>query len=386
MTVVSRLAPPRPAHREAVLAAALLLSVAVLGFTVLLVINHRLGHDVRWLLYRWDSGNYLHVAERGYPRSLPYRPDGTPDYNRLAFFPLVPALIRALHLVTGLPYMYAGVLLSWCAAAVAAVGIHRLVRAVGGSAGAGYACVALWACCPYAFALWVPYSEALFSALLVWSLVFLVRGSWVAAGALCALAGTVRPTASVLVAGVMLAAGWAAVRRRDGRGPWAALVLAPLGLLVSWLFLGSRVGRWDGWFEAERAWGQSFDFGVGTAALLRHILLYRDLHPADDVRRAAVVAVVLLTALGVLALALDRRVPWPLVVVVAGAWVLMVGTPGSPFSKPRFMLPFLPVLLLLAARPLARVPLGVRVCLYGGGAVVSGWYAAGLLVLFDGSP
>ncbi|MFD8996941.1 hypothetical protein [Streptomyces abikoensis] len=103
-------------------------------------------------------------------------------------------------------------------------------------------------------------------------------------------------------------------------------------------------------------------------------------------RHTAVLAVVLLTAAAVVALALDRRVPWPLVAVVAGAWLLMVATPGSPYSKPRFMLPFLPVPLLLAARPLARVPLGVRVCLYGGGAVVSGWYAAGLLVLFDGSP
>ncbi len=386
MSVVRRLVSTRPAYREAAVAAAVQLSVAALGFTVLLVVNHHLGHGVRWLLYRWDSGHYLHVAERGYPSALLYRPDGTPEYNRLAFFPLVPALIRGVHLVSGLPHAYAGVLVSWCAAAVAAVGVYALVRSLGGRPGAGYACVALWACCPYAFALWVPYSEAVFSAFLVWALVALVRERWLAAGVLCAFAGTVRPTATVLIAALLAAAGWAALRRRDGWRPWAALAVAPLGLLVSWLFLGSRVGRWDGWFEAERAWGQSFDFGVGTLGVLRRILLYRDLGAAGDVRQVGVLAVVLLTAAGVLALALDRRVPWPLVVVVAGAWLLMVGTPGSPFSKPRFMLPFLPVLLLLVARPLGRVPLGVRVCLYGGGAVVSGWYAAGLLVLFDGSP
>ncbi|MFI9206350.1 hypothetical protein [Streptomyces sp. NPDC053048] len=384
MTVVPRLVST-PARRETALAVALHLAVAAVGCTVMLLINERLGHDVRWLLHRWDSGNYLHVAEHGYPGSIAYRPDGTPEYSRLAFFPLVPALIRGTHLVTTLPFAYAGMLLSWCAAAVAAAGVFTLVRAVGAGVGAGYACVALWSCSPYAFALWVPYSEAVFSAFLLWALVALLAGRWLTAGVLCALAGAVRPTATVLIATLVVAAGWAVLRRRDGWRPWAALALAPLGLLAGWLYLGSRVGRWDGWFEAERAWGQSFDFGSGTVRFLWEVLLYRD-GEVDDVRHVAVFAVVLLTAVGALALALDRSVPWQLAVLVGMAWLLMMGTPGSQFSKPRFMLPFLPVLLLLAARPLARAPLGVRICLYGGGAVVSGWYAAGLLVLFDGSP
>ncbi|MEX2986230.1 hypothetical protein [Streptomyces sp. C36] len=391
MAVVPRLVsrPSRlvslPARRETAVAVALHLAVAAVGFAVLLLVSHHLGHGVRWVLYRWDSGHYLRVAERGYPSAIAYRSDGTPAYSRLAFFPLVPALIRAAHLLTALPYAYAGVLVSWCAAAAAAAGVFALVRAAGGGAGAGYACVALWSCSPYAFALWVPYSEAVFSALLVWALVALLAARWLTAGVLCALAGAVRPTATVLIATLALAAGWAVLRGRDGWRPWVALALAPLGLVAGWLFLGSRVGRWDGWFEAERAWGQSFDFGVGTVGFLWEVFLHRD-GQAEDVRHVAVVAVVLLTAVGALALALDRSVPWQLAALVAAAWLLMMGTPGSQFSKPRFMLPFLPVLLLLVARPLARVPLGVRCCLYGGGAVVSGWYAAGLLVLFDGSP
>ncbi|MFF5131733.1 hypothetical protein ACFY41_33030 [Streptomyces syringium] len=385
MKVVTRLWSAAP-RREALAAAAVHLVLAALGFTVLLLVNRHLGHSVEWLLRRWDSGNYLAVAEHGYPGRIPYRPSGLPDFSRLAFFPLVPLLIRGTRLLTGLPVVYAGMLVSWCAATVAAVGVHRLVRTLGGSAAAGYACVALWSCSPYAFALWVPYSEGVFSAVLVWALVALVRRSWLTAAVLCVVAGTVRPTAVVLIGAVVLAAGWAAVRGRGGSRAWAALALAPLGLLGSWLYLGSRVGRVDGWFEAERAWGQAFDFGVGTGDFLWSALLYGKPWRVTDQRNAAVLALVLLTAVAVLALALDRSVPWPLVVVVAGAWLLMMGTPGSPFSKPRFMLPFLPVPLLLVARPLARAPLGVQVCLYGGGAVVSGWYAAGLLVLFVGSP
>ncbi|MGW1073210.1 hypothetical protein [Streptomyces sp. NPDC002537] len=379
-------AVPAPARGEAARAAALYLVVAAIGFAVLLLINHHLGRGTGQLLRRWDSGNYLHIAKRGYPGAIPYGSDGEPKFSMIAFFPMVPGLIRAVHVLTGIPFPYAGVLVSWVAAAVAAAGVYRLVRAVGGRPGAGYACVALWACSPYAFALWVPYSEAVFSAALVWCLVALLAGRWLTAAALCVLAGTVRPTASVLIGTVVLAAGWAVIRRRDGWRPWVALTTAPLGLLGSWLFLGGKVGRVDGWFEAERAWDQSFDFGRGTAHILKGMLLYHHAGRIGDLRGAVVLGLIVLAAIGVLALALDRSVPWPLVVLVAGAWLLMVGTPGSPLSKPRFMLPFLPVLLLLVARPLARAPLGVRVCLYGGGAVVSGWYAAGLLVLFEGSP
>ncbi|MBT2386093.1 hypothetical protein [Streptomyces sp. ISL-11] len=394
MKVLSRVTPapvrqetaPASLRREAALAAALHLAVAALGFAVLLLISHHLGRGTEELLRRWDSGNYLHIASRGYPREILYRDDGEPAFSRLAFFPLVPALIRGVHLLTALPVAYAGVVVSFCAGAVAASGVYVLVRAVGGRPGAGYACVALWACSPYAFALWVPYSEAVFSAALVWAMVALLARRWLGAAGLCVLAGTVRPTATVLIGTVVLAAGWAALRHRDGWRPWVAMAVAPLGLLGSWLFLGGKVGRVDGWFEAERAWGQSFDFGRGTAHVLKDILLYGREGRVTDVRNLVLLALILLTAVAVLALALDRSVPWPLVVLVAGAWVLMVGTPGSPLSKPRFMLPFLPVPLLLVARPLARAPLGVRVCLYGGGAVVSGWYAAGLLLLFEGSP
>ncbi|MDG4861613.1 hypothetical protein P8605_26100 [Streptomyces sp. T-3] len=376
--------------REAARAASLYLAVSAIGFAVLLVVNHKLGNGTVALLRHWDSNAYLTIAERGYPGEIPYFADGSPGGSRLAFFPLVPGLIRGVHLLTGLPFAYAGVVVSWVAGAVAAAGVHTLVRSLAGSR-AGYACVALWACSPYACALWVPYSEAVFSALLFWTLLAVLARRWVVAGLLCALAGMVRPTASVLIGTVVLAAGWAVWQRRANRHsmfanggwrPWAAVALAPLGLLVSWLYIGHRVGRIDGWFEAERAWGQSFDFGRGTYAFLREVASYR----AFDVRHPVVLALILLTAVALVALVLDRGVPWPLVIAALGAWVLMVSTPGSPFSKPRFMLPFLPVMLLLVARPLARAPVLTRYGLYAAGAVVAGWYGVGLLMVFKQAP
>ncbi|MDF3289344.1 hypothetical protein [Streptomyces silvisoli] len=371
----------RFARREALNAAGIYLAVSALAFAVLLLICHHLGYGVVQVLSKWDSKNYLSVAEHGYPHHLSYQPDGVPKWSTLAFFPLVPALIRAVHLVTGLGYPYAGVAVSWLAATAAAVAVHTLARSVLGRR-VGYACVGLWACSPYAFALWVPYSEACFSAALMWALIAVIARRWVAAGVLTALAGTIRPTASVLVGVLVLSAGWALLRRRDGWRPWLALALAPLGLVFSWLYLGSRVGRWDGWFEAEKAWGQSFDFGRGSLHFLKQVATYQHI----DIRYPVVLALILLVAVAVVALAMDRKVPWPLVLALAGAWELMFGTPGSPLSKPRFMLPFLPILLLLVARPVARLPRLVQGCLYGCGAVFAGWYAVGLLMLFKWSP
>ncbi|WP_327355659.1 hypothetical protein [Streptomyces sp. NBC_01304] len=371
----------RLVRHEAHLAAALHLILALLGFAVLLVLNRHLDHGVTGLLGRWDAANYLSVAEHGYPSALKYRPDGVPDYNTLAFFPLVPGLIRGLHLLTGLPFAFAGVVVSWSAGAVAAAGIHTLARAVVGRS-AAFACVALWACSPYAFVLWIPYSEAVFTAVLMWALVALLARRWVTTGLLCALAGTVRPTASVLVAVVALSALAALWGRRDGLRPLAALMLAPVGLVGSWLYLGSRIGSVTGWFEAQKAWDQSFDFGLGT---LRFLKRAAGAH-SFDLRYVAVIAVIAAVLIGVVALVLDRRIPWPLVALVSGAWLLMVGTPGAPFSKPRFMLPFLPVLLLLVATPLARAPRQVRWLLYGSGAVFAGWYGVSLLVLFRPAP
>jgi hypothetical protein len=370
-------------RREALTAAGIYLALSAVGFGLLMAVTHHLGFSADYVLRRWDSENYLKIAESGYPNHLTYRPDGIPTFTRLAFFPLVPALIRGVHLAFfgALAFPYAGVLVSWAAGAVAAAGVHTLSRSLT-SRRVGYACVGLWACSPYAFALWVPYSEACFSATLMWTLVALIARRWITAAMLCVAAGTIRPTASVLVGVLVLTAAWSLLHRRGGRRPWIAMIIAPLGLVFSWLYLGSRIGQLNGWFEAEKAWGQSFDFGLGTLRFLKRVILYQHI----DIRYPLVLALILLVAIAVTALAVDRRIPWALVLALAGAWELMVSTPGSPLSKPRFMLPFLPIMLLLVAKPVARLPRPIQGGLYVCGTVFAGWYAIGLLVLFKMSP
>ncbi|MBY8888448.1 hypothetical protein K7472_26925 [Streptomyces sp. PTM05] len=383
LTVRRRPVTIRFDRRDAARAVGLYLAVAGLGFAVLLLLSHHLHYPAEHVLRRWDSANYLSIAEHGYPHQLRYRPNGMPAWSTLAFFPLYPALIWLVHL-TGLPFAYAAVLVSWAAAAVAAAGVYTLASSISGRR-AGYTCVALWACYPYAFALWVPYSEACFSAALIWALVALLARRWLAAGTLAAVAGTLRPTASVVVGVVMVTALRQLVRDRHWQWqtkPVLGALIAPLGLVFSWLYLGAQVGRLDGWFRAEKAWGQSFDFGRGTAHFFKLVATYREV----DVRSLAVVALLGLTAVGILTLVLDRTVPWVLILALAGVWVLAVGTPGSPMSKPRFLLPFLPVALLPLAVAVSRLPRLVRGALYCSGALFAGMYAVGLLLRWPTSP
>ena len=85
----------------------------------------------------------------------------------------------------------------------------------------GVALAVLWGVLPHAIVESMVYSEALFTALAAWSLYALLRRQWLAAGALCLLAGATRAAAGVLVAVVMVAAvdrARAQARRRAAGG------------------------------------------------------------------------------------------------------------------------------------------------------------------------
>src|SRR4029453_11972485 len=96
---------------------------------------------------------------------------------------------------------------------------------------------------PHAIVENMAYTEGLFTALAVWSLLAVLRAQWLTAGTLCLLAGLTRPTAVGLIAAVGLAALVAAVGRRDGWRPWAAMALAPLGYVGYLVWVGIRLGR-----------------------------------------------------------------------------------------------------------------------------------------------
>lgn len=368
-----------PSRRE--ILNALLSYYATAGVAVLTLLAIARANDKIWgvLPLRGDAGWYVGLAEHGYVNEVPHNSDGSVAQSNLAFFPAVPALMRVVHTVTGLDYKYAGVLVSLIAAGFAAVGIFTLVRGVTGADRAGYIATALWACVPASAVEWIGYTESLATALLVWTMISLLRGQWLLAGALAFCSGLVRSSTTALVLVVGGAALVAIIARRGrlrdgGWKPWVAAGIAPLGILTAWGIIGLNAGRWDGWFEAEKAegWNQRFDGGARTIEITKILAKFGELQLIYLVAAVTVI----LAAVAIVALAFDRRVPWTVVGLVILTWIVVFGTAAGYTSKARYLLPIMPLLLIPLASSLGRARLPVTIALCAACAVLAGWYGA----------
>nr|WP_202501497.1 hypothetical protein [Streptomyces sp. SID5785] len=300
-------------------------------------------HPLGVLGRTWDSLWYLGIAAHGYgARTLHFGPVVQSD---LAFFPLYPALIRALHTV--LPFLSGGacgLLVAWTAALAAALGIHRIGTRLHGPVTAGVL-VVLWGLLPHAVVLSLGYTEPLLSALAAWSLAAVLDRNWLWAGALAALAGLARPNGCAVAAAVVAAAAAEVVRRRGGvtHRLWTGALLAPAGWCAYVGWVGVRTGDpLGGYFAVQRRWGSSFDLGAGAVRTVRGLLLHGD--------RFVVPTALLTVALAVLlyALLLLGRAPLPLLVYSGVLLLVTLGGAGFFASKPRFLVPAFPLLLPLA--------------------------------------
>ncbi|MFD9502051.1 hypothetical protein [Streptomyces sp. NPDC060035] len=361
--------PGPPPHRRAVRlraaaafhaaapALAAYAGVRVIGLVVLWASASLAGKDALKLLGgRWDSVWYQRIAEHGYRYTVTL-PDGS-IHSDLAFFPLLPALERALAEVTPLTVRGAGITVAWAAGLLAAWGIFAVGARLHGRR-TGVVLAALWGVYPTAFVQSMAYTETLFTALAAWALYAVLRDRWIVAGGLCVLAGLTRPSAAALVAALAVAALAVLVReyragaregllRRHAR-MLAGVCLAPLGWLAYVVFVAVREGSPFAYFEVQAAWGNSIDGGRALASFIVGLPL-----PA---------ALGLCVALGLLAwlVALCVRQRQPLPVLVYGIAVVVISLIGSGYfgSRPRLMMPAFPLLLppavaLLRLRTTAR--------------------------------
>ena len=129
---------------------------------------------------RWDACWYMKIATYGYE----------PGERSVAFFPLYPAMVRAVGTITTLPYPVAGLFVSAAGYVAATTGLLRLVASTHGHRVAR-STVQYLSIFPAAFFLFAPFTEAVFLAAAVWCLVFARERRWglaVLFGALCGLA------------------------------------------------------------------------------------------------------------------------------------------------------------------------------------------------------
>ncbi|WP_031091742.1 glycosyltransferase family 39 protein [Streptomyces sp. NRRL S-15] len=354
-------------------------AVRAVGLLALWVSASAAGKDALQLLGgRWDSVWYQRIAENGYGYTVTL-PDGGvhPD---LAFFPLLPALERGLAAVTPLTVQGAGIAVAWLAGLLAAWGIFAVGARLYGRR-TGVVLAALWGAYPTAFVQSMAYTETLFTALAAWSLYAVLRGRWIASGALCVLAGLTRPSAAALIAALALTAAAVLLRewragdrrgllRRNAR-MLTGVCLAPLGWLAYVVFVAVREGGPFAYFDVQAQWGNSIDGGRALAAFIAGLPL-----PA---------ALGLCAALGLLGwlVVLCVRQRQPLPVLVYGIAVVVVSLIGSGYfgSRPRLMMPAFPLLLppavaLAGLRTAARTG-AVLAALSLGSAAYGAWTLLG---------
>jgi hypothetical protein len=250
----------------------------------------------------WDGDWYRHIAQVGYPTTLPVDLSGSVDQNPWAFYPLFPMTVSGLMRVTGLSWPAAGGLVSIACGAVASIllyGFFTSARAVasrsedaGGEQyvsprrilhglglkqpGRGIDRFALWSTAlvllnPIAPILQVPYAESMNFMFLAGFLLALVRGNLV----ICSL--VLIPTCLSRPVGVPVAAAlgfwwltrfvlayrersstegfarFAASFRRTARYLGVALFACVCALAwpgIAWI----ATGRYDAYTSTETAW------------------------------------------------------------------------------------------------------------------------------------
>ncbi|MFF8957969.1 hypothetical protein [Streptomyces sp. NPDC014894] len=369
-----------PRWRAALLRAApalgLFAAARLTGLLVMACWAWRIDRPPRRTLARsWDSDWYMLIAEHGYGRTLTW-PDGAVQSD-LAFFPLYPALIRAVTSVLPVTSGSAGLLISWTAAGAAAWGVYAIGERLYGRRVAT-ALVLLWGLLPHSVVLSMAYTEPLLTAFAAWSLYAVLSGRWLWAGALSVLAGLARPNGIAVAAAVCAVAGYTLLRERGRRGEWriwASAALAPAGWSAYVLYVGFRTGDPPGgYFAVQRGWTSRFDFGAGALRAVREIVLRPTMFPL------VITVVIVAVSLALFALLVLDRPPLALLVYTGVLVLITVGGSGFFESKPRFLLPAFP-LLLAPARALTKARPGTAAVMTAALAGLSFAYGTYLLTL-----
>jgi hypothetical protein len=196
------------------------------------------------------------------------------------------------------------------------------------------------------------------------------------AGLLAGLSGASRPTAAALIGTVGLAALIAAVRRRGGWRPYAAMLMAPAGMIAYVSYASAKLGGLDRYFEIhEQTFGAYFDYGKSAWEVIKGIMIGVGDDNSQPIRLLSVLF--LAGFITLLILAAVNRAPWPLVVFAAATLLLAVGSRAHISMMGRHLLPAFTVLFVPAA-VLARASTRNVIVVLGALALTSGWYAGWL--------
>jgi hypothetical protein len=336
---------------------------------------HDIGHAVD-IWAQWDSGWLLTIADDGY----------TANETSTAFYPLYPALVRAVGRPLGDHYILAGVLVSLAAALGAFVLLYRLASDRLGPEG-GQRAVLYLAVFPTTLFLQAVYTESLFLVLVLATFVLAERARLLGAGVAAGLAMLTR----AMGIAVLPALAYYAWKAEDRRRALAGFLIAPAMFLVYPLYLWIRLGdplrfvdaQQEGWGRRtpllgplDGAWEAVREGVPGIPDLFdadapdRSVL--QGVEPWDNssVNLQALLFLVLFIALTVVAY---KRLPRPDFLYAASSLLFLLSAPVHPawplVGLPRYGLVVFPFFIALAVlgarRPIHNAIVGVSAILLG---------------------
>ncbi|GAA2234437.1 glycosyltransferase family 39 protein [Kitasatospora cystarginea] len=367
-------AAPRRAWYAARPALAVYTAALVLHLVLLSAMIPPHGPAVSDRLQAWDGRLYTQIAAEGYPHGFTYTPDGELTGNNLAFFPLYPLAVRAVHAVTGLGWGTAAIVAAQLATIAALLIVHQLLTRLYTRRTATVGIVLLAAAQPMSITFFMAYSESLFLALAAATLLAAHRRAWLTAGCCAFLTGLTRPVGVAVVAALALAA--LIQLRRERRLSWrpiAATLLACTSTPGYLWWVAERVGPVDAWFTIQEAgWGTHWDRGSSLWQFLTETL-----HSGEG--WVPVSVAVLLLAHLLAALLACRRTTWPpLLVHGAVIIVLTLGQSNYYHCKLRLLTPAL-IFLIPTATALAKARPATRALVLAASALFGCWYGAYML-------
>ena len=209
--------------------------------------------------FHFDALRYQHIWLHGYH-----------DLQNSAFFPLYPYSVSWLGKLIG--DQAAALLIPNLSFAVALATFHSDAESLTDRRRAGLATwvLAVW---PWSVFFSYPYTEALFLLCLVAAFRLMAHRRWLLAGLAAAFASATRAPGVLLVLafGVEAVDGYRVFGRRRAVGPVAAMVMAPLGLVVFGLLLWRAIGDPLGFWHGEDLWifrGRNPLFPLGQVVLM----------------------------------------------------------------------------------------------------------------------
>lgn len=326
----------------------------------------------------WDGGFFRAILWHGYSRPAD-----------ASTWPLYPLLAKPLELVLGPERWQVSLLLVSNLAALAAfILLGALAVQEEETLGAAHRAMQLLAAAPLALFLTAAYTESLFLALAIATLLCARRGAWWWAALWAFLAALTRPVGFILVAPLVVEyarqlqlAGEEGAHWRDPRiwlqhwSRWRQVLVVgasvPAAVGSFSLFNGWRYGDPLAWIHEESLYGHVFMWPWQTLGFAWR--QFTTLTPASFQQGRVLLDLVPLLAILLFTLATIRRIPLAYTLYLAGLLLACTTSPivGELFpdalpSVGRYLLPAAPVVTLVLAHAMKRYP-WLETPLIGGG-------------------